>query len=154
MGAGSGGAKYTEPEEGAGEAWQRLGLPERLCARAPQGEMVGRVEARAKAESPAQWIREGWGEKRLGRRLLGARVSEGHVGPKYPLMWTCSSRAQVGPQQWKWPSPDWTTVNLLGNIPQQVLGVFAQGGAEQVQSCGNGPSSLSFLPGHAPPSLL
>ena len=33
--------------------------------------MVGRVEARAKAESPAQWIREGWGEKRLGRRLLG-----------------------------------------------------------------------------------
>lgn len=28
------------------------------------------------------------------------------VCPKFPLLWMCFSGAQVGPQQWKWPSPD------------------------------------------------
>lgn len=64
------------------------------------------------------------------------------------------SSAQVGPQEWKWPSSDCAIVHFLGNILQQVPGVFAQGRVGQVQSCGNGPCSLSFLLGQTPPSLL
>lgn len=69
--------------------------------------------------------------------------------PKSPLWWMCFSGVQAGPQQWKWPSG-------LGHSKsfRKVLRVFAQGRVGQVQSCGNGPCSLSFFLGRAPPSLL
>lgn len=40
------------------------------------------------------------------------------------------------------------------SLPQYGLEVFAQGRVGQVPSCGNGPSSLPFLLGPAPPSPL
>ena len=69
----------------------------------------------------------------------GQRCQKAESAPNLPC-WRCAFPGHGWvPSNGNGLSQTRAIVYLLGNIPQQVLGVFAEGKVGQVQSCGNGP---------------
>lgn len=134
MGAGPGGAKCVEARRSRKRV-AAAGGSGGLCA-GPHRLTCGR-EWRQKLRG------QGWGGGRGRPEVCPNLLCCGHAFPGHG--WVPSNGDGL--------SHPGALVTLLGNTPQQVLGVFAQGKAQQVQSSGNGLLSCPS-PGRAPPSLL
>lgn len=132
MGAGPGGAKCVE----ARSSRKRM-----AAAEGPGGGFAQVLDRLACGGEWRQRLRVR--EEGLGRRLRTYCV------PQPTMRRACLSRARLGPQPWRRPSPPWSPSKSFRRHPQQVLGVFAQGKAEQAQSCGNGLLSCPS-PGPSP----
>lgn len=150
-GAGPGGTDWWEPEneQERGSGWGLCGGPSR-CS---QAEMRGKSAGMSRGWGPRTVGQVGVGEKGLGRGLWGTRSVRGPTVPRIYHAVGVPSRTWAGPQQWNGLPQTRVVVNLLGNILQQVLGVFAQGKAGQIQSCGNGPLSCPSSRGEPHPSF-